>query len=320
MRILVTGGAGYIGSVVVEECLRENHETFVFDNLVKGHRESVPPEAQFIEGDLLDGELLKQTFQDQKIEAVIHMAAYALVGESVENPAKYYQNNVVAGLSLLDAMRHSEVKKIVFSSTAAIYGEPERQPIEETDKTAPTNPYGESKLAFEHALRWYENAYRLRYAALRYFNAAGASERCGELHEPETHLIPLVLQVAEGRRPHVEIYGEDYATRDGTCVRDYIHVIDLARAHLLALSILDERSAVYNLGCGGEGYTVREVIDAAKDVTGKEIPVRIAPRRAGDPAVLVASSNKIKTELGWQPEFQDLHKIIESAWRWMQNH
>jgi UDP-glucose 4-epimerase len=320
MRILVTGGAGYIGSVVVEECLRDGHETFVFDNLVKGHRESIPPEALFIDGGLLNGELLKQTFQDLKIEAVIHMAAYSLVGESVENPAKYYQNNVVAGLSLLDAMRNTGVKKIVFSSTAATYGEPEKQPIEETDKTAPTNPYGESKLAFEHALRWYETAYGLRYASLRYFNAAGASERCGELHEPETHIIPLVLQTAAGKRPDVEIYGDDYETRDGTCVRDYIHVIDLARAHLLALSILDERSAVYNLGCGGEGYTVRELIDAAIEVTGKEIPVRIAPRRAGDPAVLVASSNKIKTELGWQPEFQDLHKIIESAWRWMQNH
>jgi UDP-glucose 4-epimerase len=319
MRILVTGGAGYIGSVVVEECLRDGHETFVLDNLIKGHRESVPAEAKFIEGDLIDGELLRRVFTDNKIEAVIHMAAHSLVGESVQNPAKYYQNNVVAGLSLLDAMRDSDVKKIVFSSTAAVYGEPEKQPIEETDKLQPTNPYGESKLAFEKALRWYENAYGLHYASLRYFNAAGASERCGELHEPETHLIPLVLQAAAGKRSHVEIYGDDYDTRDGTCVRDYIHVIDLARAHILALSILDERSAIYNLGCGGDGYTVREVIDVAKQVTAHDIPVRMALRRAGDPAVLVASSSKIKNELGWQPEFQDLRLIVESAWRWMQN-
>jgi UDP-glucose 4-epimerase len=319
MRILVTGGAGYIGSVVVEECLRDGHETVVFDNLVKGHRESVAPEAAFVEGDLIDGDLLRKTFREHRIEAVIHMAAHSLVGESVQNPAKYYQNNVVAGLSLLDAMRDSEVRKIVFSSTAAVYGEPEKQPVEEADKLAPTNPYGESKLAFEKALRWYENAYGLHYASLRYFNAAGASERCGELHEPETHLIPLILQAAIGKRSHVEIYGEDYTTRDGTCVRDYIHVIDLARAHILALSILNERSAVYNLGCGGDGYTVREVIDVARKVSGLDIPVKVASRRAGDPAVLVASSNKIKTELGWQPEFQDLRLIVESAWKWMQN-
>lgn len=320
MNILVTGGAGYIGSVVVEECLRGGHKTVVYDNLVKGHRESVAPEAVFVEGDLRDGELMRATFRANEIEAVIHMAAYSLVGESVENPAKYYENNVVAGLSLLDAMTDAEVKKLVFSSTAAVYGEPEKQPIEERDRLAPTNPYGETKLAFEHALRWYEDAYGLHYASLRYFNAAGASERCGELHEPETHLIPLVLQAAIGRRSHVEIYGEDYPTRDGTCVRDYIHVIDLARAHVLALNILDEKSAIYNLGCGGAGYTVREVIDAASAVTGLDIPVRTAARRAGDPAVLIAASDKIRTELGWNPEFQDLNVIIESAWRWMRNH
>jgi UDP-glucose 4-epimerase len=320
MKILVTGGAGYIGSVVVEECLRDGHEVFVYDNLVKGHREAVAPEAKFIEGDLIDGELLRRVFGENQIEAVIHMAAFSLVGESVQHPSKYYQNNVTAGLSLLDAMGVSGVKKIVFSSTAAVYGEPEKQPIEETDKTAPTNPYGETKLAFEHALRWYENAYDIRYASLRYFNAAGASERCGELHDPETHLIPIILQTAAGQRSHVEIYGDDYPTRDGTCVRDYIHVIDLARAHILALTILDERSAIYNLGCGGDGYTVREVIDVARDVTGREINVKTAPRRAGDPAVLVASSEKIKSELGWQPEFQDLRLIVESAWHWMENH
>lgn len=319
MKILVTGGAGYIGSIVVEECLRDGHEVTVYDNLVKGHRRSVSPEASFVEGDLLDGELLRRTFSENKTEAVIHMAAYSLVGESVENPAKYYQNNVVAGFVLLDAMRDSAVKKIVFSSTAAVYGEPEKQPIEEGDRLAPTNPYGESKLAFEKALHWYENAYGLRYTSLRYFNAAGASERCGELHEPETHLIPLILQAATGKRPHIEIYGEDYDTRDGTCVRDYIHVIDLARAHILALQNLDKRSAIYNLGCGGAGYTVREVIETAEQVTNLKIPVKTAARRAGDPTVLIAGSGKIKGELGWQPQFQDLRVIVESAWRWLQN-
>ena len=319
MRILVTGGAGYIGSVVTEELIKSGHEATVFDNLEKGHREAVAPEADFVEGDLRDGELLRKIFRQKEIEAVIHLAAYSLVGESVQNPAKYYQNNVVAGLSLLDAMIDSDVKKIVFSSTAAVYGEPEKQPITETDRLAPTNPYGETKLAFEHALRWYENAYSLKYASLRYFNAAGASERNGELHEPETHLIPLVLQAALGKIPHITIFGEDYHTRDGTCVRDYIHVIDLARAHILALDILDERSAIYNLGCGGAGYTVREVIDTAKDVTNLEIPFKIGERRAGDPAVLIASSDKIKSELGWQPEYQDLRVIVESAWKWMKN-
>jgi len=313
MNILVTGGAGYIGSVVVEECLRGGHNPVVYDNLVKGHRESVAAEAEFIEGDLLDGDLLKKVFRESEIEAVIHLAAYSLVGESVENPAKYYHNNVTAGLSLLDAMRECDIVKLVFSSTAAVYGEPEKQPVEESDRLAPTNPYGATKLAFE-------NAYGLHYASLRYFNAAGAGEKCGELHEPETHLIPLVLQAAIGNRAHVEIYGEDYPTRDGTCVRDYIHVIDLARAHILALKILDEKSAIYNLGCGGAGYTVREVIDVASEVTGLEIPVRIAARRAGDPAVLIAGSDKIKTELGWNPEFQDLRVIVDSAWQWLRNH
>jgi UDP-glucose 4-epimerase len=248
------------------------------------------------------------------------MAASSLVGESVEAPAKYYHNNVVAGLVLLDAMRDCGVSKIVFSSTAATYGEPESQPIYETAPTTPTNTYGETKLAFERAMHWYERAYKLRYASLRYFNAAGATEKCGEDHDPETHIIPITLQAATGKRSHVEIYGEDYPTPDGTCIRDYIHVIDLARAHILALDVLSERSGIYNLGCGGDGYSVRDVIDTARRVTGKDIPVRIGPRRPGDPAVLVASSDKIKKELGWQPQFQDLGMIIESAWRWMQTH
>jgi UDP-glucose 4-epimerase len=319
MHILVTGGAGYIGSVVTEELIRNGHSVTVFDNLEKGHREAVAPQAEFVEGDLRDGDLLKKVFRQNEIEAVIHLAAYSLVGESVQNPAKYYQNNVVAGLSLLDAMIEENVRKIVFSSTAAVYGEPETQPITETAALAPTNPYGETKLGFEKALRWYEKAFDLKYASLRYFNAAGAGKMCGERHEPETHLIPLVLQAALGKIPHIEIFGEDYHTRDGTCIRDYIHVIDLARAHILALQILDERSAIYNLGCGGTGYTVREVIDTAVSVTGLEIPARIAGKRAGDPAILIASSDKIKRELGWQPEFQDLCLIIESAWSWLKN-
>jgi UDP-glucose 4-epimerase len=320
MRILVTGGAGYIGSVVAEELIRDGHEVVVYDSLYKGHREAVDPKAKLVEADLMDGETLRRTLTEHQIEAVIHLAADSLVGESVNLPAKYYRNNVIAGLALLDAMNDAGVHRLVFSSTAATYGEPEKQPIEETDPTVPTNPYGESKLAFEHALRWYDGAYGLRYASLRYFNAAGASPRCGEMHDPETHLIPIVLQAAAGLRPHVEIYGDDYPTRDGTCVRDYIHVIDLARAHILALGALGEGSRIYNLGCGGEGYTVREVIETAREVTGLDIPVRVAARRPGDPALLVASSEKIRRELGWKPSMQDLRVIIESAWNWMQKH
>jgi UDP-glucose 4-epimerase len=320
MRVLVTGGAGYIGSVVVEELLSDDHKVVVYDNLAKGHRQSVPANVPFIEADLLDRDRLTGALHEHQIDAVIHMAADSLVGESVEKPDKYYRSNVVAGLSLLEAMRHEGVKRLVFSSTAAVYGEPEKQPIEETDLTNPTNPYGETKLTFERALRWYESAYGIRYASLRYFNAAGATDRCGEWHDPETHLIPLVLQAATGQRQHVEIYGEDYPTRDGTCVRDYIHVVDLARAHVLALQILGERSAIYNLGCGGEGYSVREVIDVANEITGREIPTKVGPRRSGDPAVLIASSEKIKRELGWSPQFQDLRKIVDSAWQWLQQH
>jgi UDP-glucose 4-epimerase len=318
MRVLVTGGAGYIGSVVTEELIRDGHEVIVYDNLSKGHRGALVEEARFIQADLIDGEALRDALEG--VEAVIHMAADALVGESVADPAKYYRNNVVAGINLLEAMRDQRVSRIVFSSTAAVYGEPQRQPIEETDPTSPSNPYGETKLAFERALKWYELAYGLRYASLRYFNAAGATRRFGEWHEPESHLIPIVLQVAAGKREFVEIYGDDYPTRDGTCVRDYIHVADLARAHVLALSTLDERSSIYNLGCGGEGYSVREVIEAAREVTGRQIATRVGPRRPGDPAVLRASSEKIKRELNWVPKMQDLRAIIESAWVWMLEH
>jgi UDP-glucose 4-epimerase len=320
MKVLVTGGAGYIGSVVTEELLNGGHEAVVYDSLYKGHRTAVDPRARFVQADLMDTDVLRSALKENQIEAIIHMAADSLVSESVEHPAKYYQNNVVAGLNLLQAMRDCGVRKLVFSSTAATYGEPDKQPIEESDPNAPTNPYGETKLAFERALSWYERAYGLRYASLRYFNAAGASERCGEWHETETHLIPLVLQAATGMRADVQIYGDDYPTRDGTCIRDYIHVIDLARAHILALGILDERSSIYNLGCGGNGYSVKEVIDTAREITGCKIVTRVAPRRAGDPAVLIASSEKIKRELGWEPKFQDLRVIIKSAWDWLSSH
>jgi UDP-glucose 4-epimerase len=320
MRVLVTGGAGYIGSVVVEELLSDGHDVIVFDNLSKGHRASIAPGTEFVQGDLLNQKLLIDTLRNGDVNAVIHMAADSLVSESVAQPAKYYRNNVVGGLSLLESMQETKVQRLVFSSTAAVYGDPARQPISEEDVTNPTNPYGATKLALENALAWYESAYGLRFASLRYFNAAGATGRCGEWHDPESHLIPIVLSVAAGIRAEVQVYGDDYSTRDGTCVRDYIHVVDLAKAHVLALGILSERSAIYNLGCGGDGYSVKEVIDIAREVTGKEISTKMGPRRAGDPAVLVASSEKIKSELGWSPGFQDLRRIIGSAWMWLQNH
>lgn len=319
MQILVTGGAGYIGSVVTDELISHGHTVTVFDNLEKDHRDAVSPDAGFVEGDLRDSELLKQVFRENRIEAVIHLAASSLVGESVSNPAKYYQNNVIAGISLLDAMRDADIKRIVFSSTAAVYGDTQKRAIVETDPLDPTNPYGETKLVFENMLRWYEKAYELKYTSLRYFNAAGATEKRGERHDPETHLIPLVLLAGLGKIPKLSIYGNDYQTRDGTCIRDYIHVVDLARAHILALENMSETSAVYNLGCGGTGYSVREVIDTAAEVTGMEIPFEVASRREGDPAILIASSDLIRKELGWQPEFQDLRVIIESAWKWLRN-
>src|SRR5215472_5181379 len=268
MRVLVTGGAGYIGSVVVEELLSEGHEVAVYDNLSEGHRASVPAPVPLIHADLLDQNALATTFRAERFDAVVHMAASALVGESVAHPGAYYRNNLTAGLNLIDAMCAAGINRLVFSSTAAVYGEPVKQPIEEMDPTGPTNPYGETKLAFERALRWYSSAHGLRYVALRYFNAAGATERCGESHDPETHLIPIVLQAAAGKRRAVDIYGGDYPTRDGTCVRDYIHVVDLARAHVLAMKTLDQKGGTYNLGCGGDGYTVREVINLAQEVTG----------------------------------------------------
>jgi UDP-glucose 4-epimerase len=320
MRIAVTGGAGYIGSVVTEVLIQDGHEVLVIDNLVKGHREVVAPEATFAEIDLLHRLSITAMLRGFGCDAVIHMAAASLVGESVVAPAKYYRQNVVAGLALLDALRDAGVRQLVFSSTAAVYGEPAKQPIEEDDPTAPTNPYGDTKLAVERMLRWYADAYGLSSTSLRYFNAAGATALNGEQHDPETHLIPLVLDTAAGRRPHITIFGDDYPTPDGTCIRDYVHVEDLARAHVLALAGLAAPGVcrVYNLGCGGSGYSVREVIDTAKQVTGREIPIQLAPRRPGDPARLVASSERIRRELGWTPRYPELARIISSAWQWMQ--
>jgi len=320
VRVLVTGGAGYIGSVVTEELLAAGHTVFIVDNLCKGHAESIPREAvsRFI--DIADYAAIHSFMSEARIEAVVHMAAYSQVGESVHSPGKYYQNNVTGSLKLLDAMVACNVRYIVFSSTAAVYGEPAKQPIEEDDPVRPTNPYGESKLAIERALPWYESACGIRSASLRYFNAAGATERCGEFHQPETHLIPLLLQTATGERNVFDLYGDDYPTRDGTCIRDYIHVSDIARAHVQVLDALDRRSVIYNLGNGAAAYTVREVLQSVEKITGNRIAVRVVPRRPGDPAVLMASSEKIRRELQWNPQYQDIDSIVESAWKWKQSH
>ena len=319
MRIAVTGGAGYIGSVVCEVLARSRHDVLVLDNLAKGHRDAVLDEASFVAVDLVDRPRVAEVLRDFAADAVIHMAAYSLVGESVTDPGKYYANNITAGLALLEAMRDAGVGRLVFSSTAAVYGEPVKQPIEEDDPTAPTNPYGETKLAFERTLRWYAGAYGLSSISLRYFNAAGATRRSGERHAPETHLIPLVLGAAAGSVPFITIFGDDYPTADGTCVRDYIHVEDLAGAHVLALAPLARPGVctAYNLGCGGGGYSVREVVETAARITGRTIPERMAARRPGDPAVLIASSERIARELGWRPQYQQLEMIIDSAWQWM---
>lgn len=323
MRLLVLGGAGYIGSHTAVELLDRGHEVVIADNLITGYKQAVPKEAVFYQGDIRDYNFLNNLFKTEKIDAVIHFAAFSLVGESVTNPLKYYENNLYGTKVLLQAMIDNNVDKIVFSSTAATYGEPENIPILESDRTCPTNPYGETKLAMEKMMKWSANAYQLRYVSLRYFNACGAhkSGKLGEAHNPESHLIPLVLQVPNGKRESVSIYGTDYDTPDGTCIRDYIHVTDLAEAHILAVEYLMKggESNVFNLG-NGVGYSVREVIETARKVTGHPIPAVEIPRRAGDPARLVASGEKAKTVLGWEPKITSLEDIIRSAWVWHSTH
>lgn len=323
MRILVLGGAGYIGSHTALELVKAGNEVAIADNLVTGYRKAIPKGAKFYEGDLRDFDFLNKLFQQEKIDAVIHFAAYSLVGESVTNPLKYYDNNLYGTKVLLEAMVKNNVGKIVFSSTAATYGEPENIPILESDRTCPTNPYGETKLAMEKMFKWTAEAHGLRYVSLRYFNACGADESgtIGEAHNPESHLIPLILQVPNGKRETISIYGTDYDTPDGTCIRDYIHVTDLAQAHILAVQYLNNggESDIFNLG-NGVGYSVREVIETARKVTGHPIPATETSRRAGDPARLVASSEKAKSVLGWKPVHDSLEEIIASAWNWHKNH
>ena len=321
MRILVTGGAGYIGSHTVRLLIERGHQVVVYDNLCMGHRQAVPADCLVV-GDLKDVDHLDHVLLIHRIEAVIHFAAFAAVGESVVSPAKYYQNNFVNTFSLMERMRRHDISRFVFSSTCAIFGTPERVPITEDLRQNPINPYGWSKLFIEKALADFAAAYGWGYAALRYFNAAGASPKgdIGEDHDPETHLIPLVIQTAMGQRKHIEVFGSDYPTPDGTCIRDYIHVDDLAEAHLLALEKLQNGSALtFNVGAG-RGYSVREVIGAVEKVTGKKVPVKEGSRRAGDPAELVASNAKIERDLGWRPKYPELGAILETAWRWHRTH
>jgi UDP-glucose 4-epimerase len=319
VKLLVTGGAGYIGSVVAHQLVQAGHETVVLDNLSKGYERAVPEGTRLIKGDLLDAGGMRDALSEG-FDGVLHFAALSLVGESVEEPERYYRNNVCGTLNLLDAMREAGVKWLVFSSTAAVYGEPEEVPIPETSPTLPTNPYGGSKLAVDQMIRAVAGARNLAATSLRYFNVAGASGRFGEAHVPETHLIPLVLQAAAGARDSVKIFGTDYPTRDGTPVRDYIHVEDLGRAHLLAIEAAREgEHKIYNLG-NGAGFSVLEVVEVARRITGRHIEAVESPRRSGDPAILVASSDKIRRELGWKPEKPDLETMISDAWSWMQAH
>lgn len=322
MSVLVCGGAGYIGSHTVAELLDRGEDVVIADNLQKGHKEAVLG-GKLMVGDLRDSDFLDKVFTENDIESVIQFAADSLVGESVGDPLKYYNNNVVSTLCLLTKMKQYDIDKIVFSSTAATYGEPKNVPIMETDPTFPTNPYGETKLAVEKALRWCYEAYDIKFTALRYFNAAGAhiSGKIGEDHNPESHLIPIILQAALGKRECITIFGDDYNTDDGTCVRDYIHVTDLADAHILALEKMrkDGKSNIYNLG-NGNGFSVKEVVEIARKVTGVDIKAKLGERRPGDPAVLVASAEKAKKELNWQPKYNDLGTIIETAWKWHKEH
>ncbi|WP_263419401.1 UDP-glucose 4-epimerase GalE [Terriglobus albidus] len=318
MNFLVTGGAGYIGGTVSRILLQRGAKVAIYDNLCHAKASALPAQATFIQGDLLDRQLLETTLQEGKFDAILHFAALIEAGESMQKPELYFRNNTGGTLSLLESMLATGHNKLVFSSTAACYGEPVSTPIFETARLQPTNAYGESKLLSETMMRWMSEIHGLRYAALRYFNVAGAIEGYGEAHEPESHLIPLILDVALGRRQSIKIYGQDYATVDGTCVRDYIHVQDLAEAHILALKALEHPGHhIFNLG-SGQGFTVRQVIESARRITGHPIPVVEEPRRPGDPAVLVASSDKIKRELGWKPNFPELDQIIASAWEWHQ--
>jgi UDP-glucose 4-epimerase len=317
MHIFVTGGAGYIGSICSEALIDAGHEVTIFDNLTEGHRAALDSRATFIEGDLADRETIIKAVAGAKPAAIMHFAANALVAESMKNPSKYFRNNVAAGINLLDAAVEGGVKKFIFSSTCATYGTPEKIPMDERLPQKPINPYGQSKLMFEQILNWYDKLHGLVYVNLRYFNAAGASEKFGEDHRIETHLIPNVLKVALGQKEKVEIYGEKYTTPDGTCIRDFIHIHDLAAAHMLALN--RETSVSYNLG-SGEGFSVRQVLDISRKVTGHPIPAVVKEPRAGDPPRLVASSHKITSELGWRPKYPRLQPIIESAWAWHQKH
>jgi UDP-glucose 4-epimerase len=317
MKILVTGGAGYIGSVVVEQLIAANESVVVFDNLSQGHRAALHPEAAFVQGDLADRTAIDAALSRHRPDAVMHFASKTLVGESMQKPFLCLGENVTTGLNLLQSIVEHGVKRVILSSTANLFDQPERMPIDESERIVPGSPYGESKFILERMLHWLDRICGVRFACLRYFNAAGATSTRGEDHNPELHLIPLVLQVALGKREKVSIFGDDYPTRDGTCVRDYIHVIDLAQAHILALGALDGGSRFYNLG-NGEGFTVKEVIDTAREITDRTIRADAAPRRAGDPAVLVAASNKIRKELGWTPRFPHVREIIESAWQWHQ--
>jgi UDP-glucose 4-epimerase len=317
MNVFVTGGAGYIGSVCVEELLNAGYQVTVFDNLTEGHRSAVDSRAKFVQGCFSDAALIKQAVRDSKAEAILHFAANALVGESMTNPSKYFRNNVANGLNLLDAAVECGVKKFVFSSTCATYGPPDRVPMTEDLPQRPINPYGESKLMFEKVLQWYQKLHGLEFIAFRYFNAAGASEKFGEHHRIETHLIPNVLKVALGQAQQCEIYGTDYPTPDGTCIRDYIHIVDLAQAHIQGLA--PGKTGFYNLG-NGDGYSVKEVIQMCEKVAGVKIPAIEKPRRAGDPPKLVAAATKAYTELGWKPKYPKLEDIVATAWAWHKKH
>lgn len=317
MKVFVTGGAGYIGSVTVEMLIDRGHEVVVFDNLERGHREALHPAARFVQGDLRDRAVVEEAVARSGAEAVVHFAAYALVGESMAQPELYFGNNLVGGVNLAAAMLKAGIRKIVFSSTCATYGIPPTNPITEETPQKPTNPYGESKLMFERVLWWYRDLHRFEPVMLRYFNACGATARYGEDHEPETHIIPNVLRVALGQSPEVRMFGDDYQTPDGTCVRDYIHISDLAQAHVRAIEGRFE--GAFNLG-NGEGYSVRQVVDAARRVTGHAIPAAVSPRRPGDPDRLVADARKAREVLGWRPDHTDLDEIVRSAWEWSRRH